>query len=144
MDNVEYSTVVQSAIESINDATDDEDLDEYLERLRFLFSENLIFAALDLVDRESVIHFKAAWGFSQYRVLGSTSTYSVYPGDASATYRVPAYCTCPAFAYSVLLSTSDLMCKHLLATMIARRLSKCISRPAIADHLAVMAVEQTS
>ncbi|CAL1703140.1 unnamed protein product [Somion occarium] len=128
-------------IDSI-DSADEDDVDEYIEKLRFLFSENLLLAALDLIDRDSVIKFVTPWKHSTYHVLGSTTTYTVFPGNSSVSDKLPAYCTCPAFAYSVLLSGSELMCKHLLATKIAIQLSRCIERPVTRDDLADIAVRR--
>lgn len=108
-------------------------VNDYLERLRFLFSENLVLAALDLVDRESgrplitrsrakptgdrlkpiVIKYNTPWGHTQYQVLGSTSTYAVFLGVPKTKRKTADYCTCPAFTFSVLLSDSELMVSPL-------------------------------
>ncbi|KAL4254414.1 hypothetical protein ABKN59_003679 [Abortiporus biennis] len=111
-----------AAIESLGDPTSTDDLDDYFETLQFLFSERLILAAFDLIDRESVIRFKTPWG----------SHHSPTP-----------YCTCPAFTYGVLLSGSEIMCKHLLATMIAIKMSRCIERTLSLNDLAIMASAET-
>ncbi|KIP03375.1 hypothetical protein PHLGIDRAFT_243133 [Phlebiopsis gigantea 11061_1 CR5-6] len=101
--------------------------EEYIDRLKFFFDDNLLLAALDLVDRDNVIKFNTVWGHSKYQVLGSTSTYSVFLGDPEN--RTPTYCTCPSFAFSVLLTDAQYMCKHLLAVFLSRRLGRCIERP---------------
>ncbi|KAM5540199.1 hypothetical protein V8D89_006018 [Ganoderma adspersum] len=116
-------------------------LDRSLEKLRFFFPETLLLGALDLIDRDSVILYKTPWGRPQYEVLGSTATYAVFPGLPSAT-TVTAYCTCPAYAYSVLLSETQIMCKHVLATLLAMRLSRCVERPLDVDELASMIARQ--
>ncbi|KAI0779352.1 hypothetical protein C8Q74DRAFT_685893 [Fomes fomentarius] len=119
-----------------------ESIDDSLEKLRFFFPETLLLGALDLVDRDSVIEYRTPWGRSQYEVLGSTATYVVYPGLPSAGGYTLAYCTCPAYAYSVLLSETQIMCKHVLATLIAQRISRCIERPVNADELASLIAKQ--
>ncbi|KAI0762101.1 hypothetical protein BD413DRAFT_585527 [Trametes elegans] len=119
-------------------------VDDAVEKLRFIFPETLFLGALDLVDRDSVLVYKTAWGRPQYEVLGSTVTYAVFPGLPSASGHALAYCTCPAYAYSVLLSETHIMCKHLLATLIARRLDRCIERPIDADGLASVIARQCS
>lgn len=84
-------------------------VDDALEKLRFFFPETLLLGALDLIDRDSVIVYNTPWGRSQYEVLGSTATYAVFPGLPSGGGHTLAYCTCPAYAYSVLLSETQLM-----------------------------------
>lgn len=109
--------------------TDDDAFNDLLDRLRFFLPDNLILAALDLIDRDSgepflgfvgspfyvvragipVIKYITPWGRSQYEVLGSTANYTVFielPAVGSGSLE---YCTCPAFAYSVLKSESQLM-----------------------------------
>ncbi|KAI0344945.1 hypothetical protein BDW22DRAFT_1469316, partial [Trametopsis cervina] len=116
--------------------------DEFIDRLRFFFDDNLLLAALDLVDRDSgtqtsvlylLIRHRTPWGHLQYQVLGTTATYLVFPGEA---HQGLSYCTCPSFTYSVLLSGSQFMCKHLLATVLAERMTKCIDRTLTANDLA--------
>ncbi|KAH9839295.1 uncharacterized protein C8Q71DRAFT_505589 [Rhodofomes roseus] len=133
------SALVPTVLESIRPDTFDED---GLEKLRFLFSDTLVLAALDLIDRESVIKYKKPWGGIQYEVYGSTANYTVFPGlpGPSPDNKSSSYCTCPAFAYSVLLSRTQIMCKHLLATLVAERLSKCIERNIQPNDLAALSV----
>ncbi|KAI0665935.1 hypothetical protein C8Q78DRAFT_985587 [Trametes maxima] len=117
-------------------------LDDSLEKLRFFFPETLLLGALDLIDRDSVIAYKTSWGRTQYEVLGSTATYAVFPGLPSPNGHALAYCTCPAYAYSVLLSKTQLMCKHVLATLLACRLERCAERNITADELASVIARQ--
>ncbi|OJT06964.1 Zinc finger SWIM domain-containing protein 7 [Trametes pubescens] len=91
-----------------------ETLDDSLEKLRFFFPETLLLGALDLIDRDSVIVYNTPWGRPQYEVLGSTATYAVFPGLPSGGGHTLAYCTCPAYAYSVLLSETQLMVRTAL------------------------------
>ncbi|KAI0746022.1 hypothetical protein C8Q76DRAFT_607010, partial [Earliella scabrosa] len=119
--------------------------DDSLEKLRFFFPETLLLGALDLIDRdngEHLIEYKTPWGRPQYEVLGSTATYAVFPGLPSAGGHALAYCTCPAYAYSVLLSETQIMCKHVLATILAQRLLRCIERPVNVDELASLIAKQ--
>ncbi|KAH9892791.1 hypothetical protein C8Q73DRAFT_73117 [Cubamyces lactineus] len=116
--------------------------DDSVEKLRFFFPETLLLGALDLIDRDSVIVYRPPWGRPQYEVLGSTSSYSVFPGLPSPKGPALAYCTCPAYTYSVLLSETQLMCKHVLATILARRLGRCVERPISADELASVIARQ--
>ncbi|KIL65841.1 hypothetical protein M378DRAFT_439381 [Amanita muscaria Koide BX008] len=107
--------------------------DDTIGELQFFLPENLILAALDLVDHEKVIQYITPWGSRFYQVLGSNATYSVYIDMVIAP--ISYYCTCPAFAYAVLLSETHAMCKHVLATWISRRLSRCLDRPVTSDDL---------
>ncbi|KAF8806676.1 hypothetical protein BYT27DRAFT_7191244 [Phlegmacium glaucopus] len=129
-------TLAKSIIDSIR-LEDDELSDDSLMKLQIIFPENLIIAALDLIDRGSVIHRITPWGHTEYEVLGSTATYTILP-DLDAAPRVPYSCTCPSFIYAVLLSETHIMCKHVLATFLARKLSLCIERPTDLDDLSVL------
>ncbi|CAA7261781.1 unnamed protein product [Cyclocybe aegerita] len=114
--------------------------DATLEKLRALFPEKLIIAALDLIDRGNVFHCITSWGHSEYEVLGSTATYSVLV-DLEPT-RIPYSCTCPAFAYSVLMAGTHIMCKHVLATFISHKMNSSIKRPTNVDDLAAIFTRQ--
>ena len=82
--------------------------------------------------------------------MGSTGNYTVFLDLRNA--KVPHSCTCPAFLSSVLMQgthimvrlieqvcnrrlTSSVQCKHILSTMIARRMKLCTDRPCNADDL---------
>ncbi|KAH9942476.1 uncharacterized protein BXZ73DRAFT_97885 [Epithele typhae] len=123
----EFKVILQQVLDEFNEET----FEDSLLKLRFFFAETLLLAALDLVDRDSVIMYRTPWGRPQFEVLGSTATYVVFPGAGLSR----AYCTCPAYAYSVLLSETQIMCKHVLATLLAQRLSRCVERPMNADEL---------
>ncbi|KAH8994741.1 hypothetical protein EDB86DRAFT_2925494 [Lactarius hatsudake] len=56
-----------------------------------------------------------------------TDSYTVFP-SLHRSGSVPHFCTCPTFAYAVLISPSQMACKHVLATLIAERLSKSVVR----------------
>ncbi|KAJ3478690.1 hypothetical protein NLI96_g9594 [Meripilus lineatus] len=130
-------------IESL-DSEDTEDVNDYIERLLFIFPESLLLAALDMIDRENIIKFTTPWGYSQYQAFGSTATYNVFPRVTSGSRKTEPYCTCPSFAFSVMLSKSEYMCKHILAVMISSKLSKCPERSLGPNDLAKIVVMQCS
>ncbi|PSR72107.1 hypothetical protein PHLCEN_2v12022 [Hermanssonia centrifuga] len=130
----ELFSIANAALEDSFKLEDEDSFDEFLDKLRFFFQDNLLLAALDLVDRDngavflrmpaicnedspfihlitSVIKFTTAWGYTQYQVLGTTSTYTVFLGAVTVdgNRKTPPYCTCASFAYSVLLSEYQLM-----------------------------------
>ncbi|TFK53601.1 hypothetical protein OE88DRAFT_1676855 [Heliocybe sulcata] len=140
----ELIQVFQAVINAVErDSTSFEDL---LTKLKFFFPDNLILSALDLVDRDNVIKYTTPWGATRFQVLGSTSgsSYCVFPTLPSNTTTVSTYCSCPAFAYSVLKSDSQLMCKHVLAAHLAPCLGKCIERSLTLDDLASLITSQYS
>jgi len=136
----EFRTLAETVIASV----EPDNLKHSLEKLRFFFPDTLVLAALDLIDRENVIKYTMPWGRSQYEVLGSTANYTVFPTLFPPGSQPLSYCTCPAFAYSVLLSETHLMCKHVLATLLAQRLSRCIERPMSQDELAAFVLRKYS
>jgi hypothetical protein len=99
--------------------------DELLHKLRCILPENIILAALDIIDCEcgefnrnrirvsrhycntAVIKYTTPHSYPQYEVLGSTATYSVFLDMALAP--MPFHCSCPAFSYVVLGSKSHIM-----------------------------------
>ncbi|KIJ61331.1 hypothetical protein HYDPIDRAFT_189619 [Hydnomerulius pinastri MD-312] len=117
--------VVQAVLGSIHE----DSFEEGLEKLRALFPDTTIVAALDLVDRDNVLKYKTQWGRCHYEVLGSTSTYSVFPRLGSPT-NVSSYCTCPAFAFSVLMSESHLMnsSPDVSSVRLVTKISSCDSQ----------------
>ncbi|KAI0085913.1 hypothetical protein BDY19DRAFT_385165 [Irpex rosettiformis] len=128
--------LLETALNTFDILDSPEEEDEFIEKLRFFLDDNLILAALDLVDRDSVILYNTPWKHTKYEVLGTTSTYSVFLGRPDKTSLHTAYCTCPSFAYSVLASDTQYMCKHLLATVLAIRMSKCTKRVVSPNELA--------
>lgn len=111
--------------------------DEAVEKLGMLFSEQLLLAALDLIDRDcgmrrhllflsfplfyrikkqalpvmcdfpTVIKYVSPWGRSHFSVLGMTGSYTVFP-SLHQSCSIPFFCTCPAFSYAVLISHSQI------------------------------------
>ncbi|KAA1471773.1 hypothetical protein DENSPDRAFT_777307, partial [Dentipellis sp. KUC8613] len=117
--------------------------DEEIDKLGFFFPSTLVVGALDLIDRNCVIKYTTLWGRSHYQVLGSMGTYVVFP-SLTQSPSMPSFCSCPAFSYTVLLSHTHLMCKHVLATRIADRLKRCVERSLGADELGSLLSSQHS
>ncbi|KAF8222940.1 hypothetical protein L208DRAFT_1319640 [Tricholoma matsutake] len=139
MPSVELLRIADAVIDSVEPDTLP---DELLRRLHCILPENIILAALDIIDCEGVIKYIIPQGYPQYEVLGSTATYSVFLDMALAP--MPFYCTCPAFSYVVLSSRLHIMCKHILATRLANKLSLFMERPMTRDDLQSMMVRQFS
>ncbi|KAH9985809.1 hypothetical protein BJV74DRAFT_846362 [Russula compacta] len=116
--------------------------DEAIEKLSTLFSEQLLLAALDLIDRDCVVKYISPWDRSHISVLGTMGSYTVFP-SLHQSCSIPFFCTCPAFSYAVLISRSQITCKHVLATLIAQRLSKCVVREMNADEFVALIARQT-
>ncbi|PPQ90557.1 hypothetical protein CVT25_015871 [Psilocybe cyanescens] len=126
--------------------------DEVLASLSAILPEKLVIAALDLIDRRNVIHYVTPWGHTEYEVLGSTETgANIILGESPSSYSVlldiqtspvPYSCSCPAFLHSVLRLESHIMCKHILAALIARQMNMSIIRPTSVDELAALFIRQ--
>ncbi|XP_064438792.1 zinc finger SWIM domain-containing protein 7 isoform X3 [Mirounga angustirostris] len=113
--------------------------DEHLSSLKFIFGSSAI-QALDLVDRQSITLISSPSGRRVYQVLGSSG--KTYTCLASCHY-----CSCPAFAFSVLRKSDSLLvrtrealptpvrlanswplprgCKHLLAVYLSQVMRTC-------------------
>ncbi|XP_055991710.1 zinc finger SWIM domain-containing protein 7 [Sorex fumeus] len=91
--------------------------DEHLLSLKFIFGSSAI-QALDLVDRQSITLISSPSGRRVYQVLGSSGT--TYTCLTSCHY-----CSCPAFAFSVLRKSDSLLCKHLLAIYLSQVVKTC-------------------
>uniref|UniRef100_A0A8C4W2W8 Zinc finger SWIM-type containing 7 n=1 Tax=Gopherus evgoodei TaxID=1825980 RepID=A0A8C4W2W8_9SAUR len=87
------------------------------ERLKFVFGSSAV-AALDLVDQHSVTRIVSPSGRAVYQVLGSS-------GKLYTCYASCHFCTCPAFAFSVLRKNNSLMCKHILAMYLSQATGAC-------------------
>lgn len=97
-----------------------------LQALRTLLPDNLIVAALDLIDRGKgenptlmfasgcvdslVVKHVAGWGREFYEVSGSKEKYCV---EVDLPGPLPVYCGCPAFTYAVLVSDNQLMVRSI-------------------------------
>ncbi|XP_051680428.1 zinc finger SWIM domain-containing protein 7 isoform X2 [Oryctolagus cuniculus] len=79
--------------------------DEHLLSLKFIFGASAV-QALDLVDRHSVTLISSPSGRRAYQVLGSSG--KTYTCLASCHY-----CSCPAFAFSVLRKSDSLLVSHV-------------------------------
>ncbi|XP_036924789.1 zinc finger SWIM domain-containing protein 7 isoform X2 [Sturnira hondurensis] len=85
--------------------------DEHLLSLKFVFGSSAL-QALDLIDRQSITLISSPSGRHVYQVLGSSG--KMYTCLASCHY-----CSCPAFAFSVIRKSDSLLCKHLLAVYLS-------------------------
>ncbi|KAN0135400.1 hypothetical protein V8E53_006679 [Lactarius tabidus] len=138
MSNVNVYSVLHTILETIEPGNLS---DETVEKLGVLFSDQLLLAALDLIDRDCVIKYISPWGRHHFSVTGMTDSYTVFP-TLHRSCSIPHFCTCPAFAYAVLISQSQLTCKHVLATLIADRLSKCVKREMGKDEFVSLLARQ--
>ncbi|XP_057391561.1 zinc finger SWIM domain-containing protein 7 [Balaenoptera ricei] len=91
--------------------------DEHLLSLKFVFGSSAV-QALDLVDRQSVTLLSSPSGRRVYQVLGSS-------GRTYVCLASCHYCSCPAFAFSVLRKSDSLLCKHLLAVYLSQVMRTC-------------------
>ncbi|XP_057573063.1 zinc finger SWIM domain-containing protein 7 isoform X2 [Hippopotamus amphibius kiboko] len=91
--------------------------DEHLLSLQFVFGSSAV-QALDLVDRQAITSISSPSGRHVYQVLGSSG--KTYTCLASCHY-----CSCPAFAFSVLRKSDSLLCKHLLAVYLSQVTRTC-------------------
>ncbi|MXQ89452.1 hypothetical protein E5288_WYG000870 [Bos mutus] len=107
--------------------------DHRIHRLKFVFGSSAV-QALDLVDRRSVTLISSPSGRRVYQVLGSSGR--TYTCLASCHY-----CSCPAFAFSVLRKGDSLLCKHLLAVYLSQITRTCqqlsVSDKQLTDILSV-------
>uniref|UniRef100_F7B0L7 Zinc finger SWIM-type containing 7 n=1 Tax=Ornithorhynchus anatinus TaxID=9258 RepID=F7B0L7_ORNAN len=81
-------------------------------QLKFVFGSSAV-QALDLVDQRSVTRVLAPSGRVVYQVVGSS-------GKLYTCFNSCHYCSCPAFAFSVLRKSDTLLCKHLLAVYLSQ------------------------
>ncbi|KAF5317289.1 hypothetical protein D9611_003868 [Ephemerocybe angulata] len=128
----EYNKELLSVALAIINSLEEELNDDSFAKLGAVFPQKMVIAALDLLDRGDVIKYVAPWGKVDYEVLGSTSTYFV---QLDLPSRIPFYCSCPAFSKAVLFAQTHIMCKHVLGTLLARKLSMTMERPISADEL---------
>ncbi|KAG8521931.1 Zinc finger SWIM domain-containing protein 7 [Galemys pyrenaicus] len=85
--------------------------------LKFIFGSSAI-QALDLVDRQAITLISSPSGRNVYQVLGSS-------GKSYTCLASCHYCSCPAFAFSVLQKSDSLLCKHLLAVYLSQVMQTC-------------------
>ncbi|XP_006138762.1 zinc finger SWIM domain-containing protein 7 isoform X2 [Pelodiscus sinensis] len=108
--------------------------DELLLALKFIFGSSAV-AALDLVDQHSVSRVVSPSGRAVYQVLGSS-------GKVYTCYAACHFCTCPAFAFSVLRKNDSLLCKHLLAVYLSQAAGVCQELSVSDQHLASILLEE--
>ncbi|KAF8332576.1 uncharacterized protein EI90DRAFT_3153955 [Cantharellus anzutake] len=146
----EFDRVLDALLDTV---TPDNVPEDTILALNLLVSHTVV-AALDLLDKKCVTRYDTPGGRKAYIVSGSTDSYAVeidvfrntppsalendsYTTTESRLFRTPRhFCTCPAFAYTVLLRSprsplddeeeelSPLVCKHVLAVLLASRLHK--------------------
>jgi len=125
MSSTEMFPILDQVINSVVPGPITENL---LQKLQLFFPDSLLLAALDLIDRECVTKFTSPVGRKHIQVTGSTSRYSVFldliPGSPYSRF----WCNCPAFSFSVLLSETHFMCKHVLASRLAQRMGRMVDR----------------
>ncbi|XP_046579400.1 zinc finger SWIM domain-containing protein 7-like, partial [Haliotis rubra] len=107
--------------------------DEILSSLQFVFQGPLL-PALDLVDRKAVSIVTSPSGRSLYQVIGSSGT--PYTCFTSSTY-----CCCPSYRFSVLLKEDHMMCKHLLAILLSKRMGLIQTAGVTDQELSAMIVQ---
>ncbi|KAF9484433.1 hypothetical protein BDN70DRAFT_872444 [Pholiota conissans] len=129
-----FIDLVISIVESIEPSDNLSESD--LSKFQAVSSEGMILAALDIIDHGKVIRYTTPWGHSEYEIMGSTETNTVFLDIRNS--KIPYSCSCPAFVSSVLISDTHVMCKHVLATMIASKLKLCIGRPTTPDDLVAL------
>uniref|UniRef100_A0A8D0GHZ3 SWIM-type domain-containing protein n=1 Tax=Sphenodon punctatus TaxID=8508 RepID=A0A8D0GHZ3_SPHPU len=95
--------------------------DDLLLALKFVFGSTAL-PALDLVDQRSVTRVTSPSGRAVYQVLGSS-------GKLYTCYSSCLFCTCPAFAFSVLRRSDSLVCKHILAVYLSQAMGTCQELP---------------
>jgi len=108
--------------------------DETTQALRAIFDDDLLLAALDLVDHKCVLKYKSPWERTFYWVQStadpSTATSIYLLGEQS---MIPWSCECPAFVKRMLLGNDFVMCKHILAATLAEK-TKTISEQEGTPH----------
>ncbi|KAH8827566.1 hypothetical protein DL96DRAFT_1101935 [Flagelloscypha sp. PMI_526] len=114
-------TLLRNTLDSIISSIENPLTDTILSQLSVLLPTNMITAAFDLLDRDQVTVETTRHGQKLYTVMGSTSV-SFVTLDLPDSSAVPVYCTCPAFAFTVLLTESHIMCKHVLAARLHRQM----------------------
>nr|XP_051680429.1 zinc finger SWIM domain-containing protein 7 isoform X3 [Oryctolagus cuniculus] len=97
--------------------------DEHLLSLKFIFGASAV-QALDLVDRHSVTLISSPSGRRAYQVLGSSG--KTYTCLASCHY-----CSCPAFAFSVLRKSDSLLVRRGRALTICRPIRRQSDSPCV-------------
>ncbi|KAF9527301.1 hypothetical protein CPB83DRAFT_399832 [Crepidotus variabilis] len=111
-----------------------------LTRLGAIFPQDTVVSAFDLLDRHNVIYHNTPWGHKEYQVIGQTATYAVFLDLIFGP--IPFSCSCPAFTNYVLRDETHIMCKHILATLLGRKLGLCTEQASTTDDLARLYCQQ--
>ncbi|KDE03903.1 hypothetical protein MVLG_05657 [Microbotryum lychnidis-dioicae p1A1 Lamole] len=123
--NVALSTLIASHLASIDSTLTD---DHLIVLAHLVGSTNLIVDALHLIDTQGVARLNLPNRQSLYQVSGSTKAYTVHTTPSAASIGRLGFCPCPAFAYSVLKTQQNVLCKHLLAVLICERLDTFVDK----------------
>ncbi|ELR62567.1 Zinc finger SWIM domain-containing protein 7, partial [Bos mutus] len=111
-----------------------------LPRLKFVFGSSAV-QALDLVDRRSVTLISSPSGRHVYQVETRSLLREKKTGRPHPCLAPCHYCSCPAFAFSVLRKGDSLLCKHLLAVYLSQITRTCqqlsVSDKQLTDILSV-------
>jgi len=110
--------------------------DENAQTLRAIFEDDLLLAALDLVDNKCVLKYTTPWERTFYWIQStadpSTATHVNFLGEHS---MISWSCECPAFVKHMLLEDDILMCKHILATILAEKMKRTVELDANGSDL---------
>lgn len=100
--------------------------DGCLTALHSIFQQNLV-PALDLVERGGVTKYVCSSVASGGRGTVNRELYVVQgsTGNQYVCLTTSRYCSCPSFAYSVLVKGDALLCKHQLAVRLAVAVGRC-------------------
>lgn len=87
--------------------------DEILMSLSSIFSPSVVLEAVKLVDDNNVVSLASSSGRRIFKVKGSNQrTYMVTPACL--------YCSCMSYNFQYLKKKSTFLCKHILATYLAK------------------------
>lgn len=109
--------------------------DDMLLALHSVFGQALSHA-LDLIDRRKLTLICGPSGRRLFTVAGSK-------GQEYTCLLSEEYCTCPAFAHSVLAKNDNGMCKHLLACFILSAMEKTVDYYVGEEEFAVLLARAT-
>lgn len=96
--------------------------DTTMEALRTIFNDGMLLAALDLVDNKCVFRCDTSWNRTFYWVQSTADpSAAIHVNFLGEQSTIPWSCECPTFVKHTLLDNKILMCKHILAAILAVR-----------------------
>ncbi|XP_019940993.1 zinc finger SWIM domain-containing protein 7 [Paralichthys olivaceus] len=104
--------------------------DDLLIALKFVFGPCAL-RALDLVDRRSVTCLSSPSGRKVFQVSGDS-------GRLYTCFVSCHYCSCPAFAYTVLRRNEGLLCKHILAAYLCQAMGVTQQESVSDQHMSML------